>query len=77
MDLKIGQKKLLKKYKEILQLININSNITEILNFFRDNLQISEESIKVLQHFTGKNIFEMDEEEISIFKLKKEDIKKL
>ena len=77
MDLKIGQKKLLKKYKEILQLININSNITEILNFFRDNLQISEESIKVLQHLTGSKILKMNEKEISILKLKKEDEKKI
>ena len=79
MDLKIGQKILLKKYKKIsdLQKININSNTEEISNFFRNNLQISEESINKLKYFTGKFIFEMDEEEISIFRFEKEDEKKI
>ena len=79
MDLKIGQKILLKKYKKIsdFQKININLNTGEISNFFRNNLQISEESINKLKYFTGKFIFEMDEEEISIFHFEKEDEKKI
>ena len=79
MDLKIGQKILLKKYKKIsdLQKININLNTGEISNFFRNNLQISEESINKLKYFTGKFIFEMDEAEISIFHFEKEDEKKI
>ena len=50
-DLKIGQKKILKKYKDKIKLnkINRNSSATEISKFFRYNLQISNESIEVLK----------------------------
>ena len=73
--LKIGQEKILKKYKEIFDLNSINkySSSTEISNFFRDNLKISEESIEALKNFTGEFIFSMLENVIPSLKLKKED----
>ena len=78
-DLKIGQKKILKKYKDIINLnkINRNSSATEILNFFRFKLHISNESIEVLKYFTGEFIFSMLENEIDTLKLNKEDEKKI
>lgn len=75
LDLKLGQKKLLMKYKKIsgINSININSDRIEILNFFKNNLKLSDESLEVLQQFTGKFIFGMNEEEIHYLELKKED----
>ena len=75
LDLKLGQKKLLMKYKEIsgINSININSDRIEILNFFKNNLKLSDESLEILQQFTGKFIFGMNEEEIHCLELKKED----
>ena len=78
-NLKIGQKKLLKKYEDIINssLINRDSNETEILKIFKDNLKLSEETIKYFEDISGQYLFEVDEKEIESLDIIDEDKKKI
>lgn len=65
-ELKIGQKKLIKKYSNFFnaETININSNGTEILFHLKNKIKISQASLKQLIGITGSYFFEMDDEMI-------------
>ena len=79
MNLKIGQKKLLKKYMNIISSysIDIHSNEEEILNYFKNKLNLSDYSIKNLAGITGFYFFKMNEKKIDILNIDEEDKTKL
>ena len=79
MNLKIGQNKLLKKYMNIIgsNSININSNEEEILNYFKNKLNLSDYSIKNLAGITGFYFFKINEKKIDILNIDEEDKTKL
>ena len=78
-ELKIGQKKLLDKYKKIINLnkININSNDFDILKYLKDEIGLSEESIRELDGITKDYLFKMEEDEINQLNIDEKDKNKL
>ena len=78
-DLKIGQKKLIKKYSNYFnsETININSSGTEILFHLKNKIKISPDSLKKLIGITGRYFFEMDDERIDALDIAIDDKNKL
>ena len=78
-ELKIGQRKLLKKYENFfnIETNDINSNGTEILFYLKNQIKISDESLKKLLGITGRYFFEMNEDKIDAFDIEIEDKNKL
>ena len=78
-QLKIGQKKLLKKYSNFFNVdtININSTGTEILFYLKNIVKLSKDSLKKLIGITGTYFFKMDDKIIDNLDIKAEDKNKL
>ena len=78
-DLKIGQKKLIKKYSNHFNAeeININSSGTEVLFHLKNKIKISQDSLKQLIGITGRYFFEMDDEKIDALDIAIDDKNKL
>ena len=78
-ELKLGQKIMLKKYINFINSkpININSSIEDISRYFKEKLQISDESINSLNGLNGRLFFDFGENIFKAAKIKEEDKKKL
>ena len=79
LELKIGQKIMLKKYVNLMNSkpININSSYEDISKYFKEKLQISDESINKLKGINGALFLELGENIFKVLDIKEEDKNKL
>ena len=79
LELKIGQKIMLKKYVNLINSkpININSSYEDISKYFKEKLQISDESINKLKGINGALFLELGENIFKVLDIKEEDKNKL
>ena len=79
LELKIGQKIMLKKYVNLINSkpININSSYEDISKYFKEKLQISDESINKLKGINGALFLEVGENIFKVLDIKEEDKNKL
>ena len=75
MELKIGQKKLLEKYKRIKieEKASSNSNDIDILEYLNNVVGLTKESIKKLDGIKKEYLLNMEENEIDELKIEEKD----
>ena len=79
LNLNIGKKILLKKYINCINSseIDIKSSKKEVLYYLKNKLEISNETLNILEGLNRKYLFKMKLEEFDIFDIKIEDKNKL
>ena len=78
-DLKIGQAKILKKYEKYFEVktIDVNSSGTEVLNYLKNTINISKDSLNALLGIKGSSLFNMNDKRIDNLKICSDDKNKL